>query len=232
MMGESRPGAPRPGVLYGVYLAEVVAVTGDPDNLGRLQIRLLGFDGVGDQDAPMWARVAVPFAGANRGAFFIPNKGDEVAVQFVNGDPRQPLVIGGLWNGNQAPPETIGGDEIDRWTFVGKNGTRVAIVEESQGQEQIHLATPNQMNSAVITADSGGKIELKTSMGTIKIETSGITIQSSAKVTIQASQVEVKAGYVDVNSAFTNFSGVVKCSTLMATTVVGSVYTPGAGNVW
>jgi uncharacterized protein involved in type VI secretion and phage assembly len=232
MMGEPRPGVPGPGVMYGVYLAEVVAVTGDPDNLKRIQIRLLGFDGMGEQDAPMWARVAVPFAGPNRGAFFIPNKGDEVAVQFVNGDPRQPLVTGGLWNGNQSPPETIGGTEIDRWSFVGKNGTRVAIVEHSRGQEQISLSTPNQTNAAVITADSGGRIELKTPMGTVKIESSGITVKSSVKVAIQAPQVEIKTIMLDIKAAFTNISGIVKSPTVIGTTVVGNAYTPGAGNVW
>lgn len=231
MMGESRPGQPGPGTMYGVYLAEVVAVTGDPDNLNRIQIRLLGFDGVGEQDAPMWARVAVPFAGARRGAFMIPNKDDEVAVQFVNGDPRQPLVMGGLWNGNQSAPETIGGDEVDRWTFVGKNGTRVAIVEQSQGQEQISLTTPNNSNSALITAASGGKIELKTSMGTVKIESSGITVQATSKVTIQAPQMEVKAAYVNWQVAFTNISGIVKAPVVIGTTIIGSVYTPGVGNL-
>jgi uncharacterized protein involved in type VI secretion and phage assembly len=230
--GEPRPGGPTAGVMYGVYLAEVVAVTGDPENLGRIQIRLLGFDGVGEQDAPLWARVAVPFAGANRGAFFIPNKGDEVAVQFVHGDPRLPLVTGGMWNGNQTAPETLGGDEVDRWTFVGRNGTRVAIVEKSQGQEEISLATPNQLISALLTASSGGKIELKTSMGTVKIETSGITVQSSVKVTVEAPQMELKAGYIDIQAAFTNISGIVKCPVLLGTTIIGNVYTPGAGNVW
>ncbi len=218
--------------MYGVYLAKVVAVTGDPDSLNRIQVRLYGFDGPDGQDAPMWARVAVPFAGGNRGAFFIPNKDDEVAVQFVNGDPRQPLVMGGMWNGNQAAPETIGGQEVDRWTFVGKNGTRIAIVEQSQGQEQISLTTPNKTNSAVITADSGGKVELKTSMGTVKIESSGITVQSSAKVTVQAPQLEIKAGYVNMQAGFTNISGIVKCPILIGTTIIGNVYTPGAGNVW
>jgi len=231
-IGEPRPGSPGPGVMYGIYLAEVVAVTGDPDNLNRIQVRLLGFDGQGEQDAPLWARVAVPFAGSNRGAFFIPNKGDEVAVQFVNGDPRQPLVTGGLWNGNQQPPETVSGDEVDRWSFVGKNGTRVAIVEQSSGQEQISLSTPNQINAALITAESGGKIELKTSMGTLTIESSGIKIQSSAKVTVEAPQLEFKAGYIDMKAGFTNISGIVKCPILIGTTIVGSVYTPGAGNVW
>ena len=49
---------------------------------------------------------------------------------------------------------------------------------------------------------------------------------------MQASQVNVSAGMVNVDSAMSSFSGVVKCDTLIATTVVATTYTPGAGNVW
>ena len=77
----------------GSYLAEVVSVQ-DPEGLSRVQIRLLSFDRVEQQDAEIWARVAVPFAGDNRGAFMIPDVGDEVLVVFTNGDTRFPWQIG------------------------------------------------------------------------------------------------------------------------------------------
>src|SRR6185503_7484804 len=93
---ESRGGSA--GKMYGTYLAEVVSVK-DDKSLGRVQVRLYGFDGVGEQNAPIWARVTVPFAGADRGSFLIPNRGDEVVVQFVHGDPRMAIVTGGVWNG-------------------------------------------------------------------------------------------------------------------------------------
>jgi vacuolar-type H+-ATPase catalytic subunit A/Vma1 len=57
-------------------------------------------------------------------------------------------------------------------------------------------------------------------------------VQAAAQVSIQASQVEVKAGQVTVNAAVSNFSGMVRCDVLQATTVIASTYTPGAGNIW
>jgi len=58
-----------PGLLgRGAYLARVVSVN-DPDNRNRVQLRIYNVDGVTDQDAPVWARVAVPFSGGKRGAF-------------------------------------------------------------------------------------------------------------------------------------------------------------------
>jgi uncharacterized protein involved in type VI secretion and phage assembly len=232
-MGQARPGAPASGVMYGSYLAEVVSVN-DPDSRSRVQVRLYGFDGVGAQDAPLWARVTVPFAGAGRGAFFIPSKGDEVIVQFVNGDPRQPLVIGGVWNGNQRAPETLGGskEQVDRWTIVGKAGTRIAIVEEQSGQEKITLTTPEAQVSAEFTQAAGGKIELKAAQCTVTIDSSGVSVQTPSKVSVQGSTVEVKAATVSVDAGISKFSGLVKCDVLQATTVIATTYTPGAGNLW
>jgi uncharacterized protein involved in type VI secretion and phage assembly len=214
------------------FLAEVVSVQ-DPDKLSRVQVRFLSCDGVTDQDGPVWARVAVPFAGKNRGAFFLPDVGDEVAVAFVNGDSRYPLILGGLWNGSAGAPETLGGsgDRVDRWTFVGKAGTRIAIVEEQSGQPTISFTTPGGV-SGKLTDDSGGKIEFVAAGTTVTIDSSGVSIQTGSKVQMQSSQVDITSGQVTVNAAMSTFSGVVKCDVLQATTVIGTTYTPGAGNVW
>lgn len=221
-----------PGVFNACHLAKVVAVN-DPDNLARVQVRLHNYDGPDGQDAPIWARVAVPFAGDNRGAFMLPDVDDEVLVNFVNGDPRYPIVTGGLWNGGARAPETLGGggDRIDRWTIVGKAGTRIAIVEESASEAKIILETPNGV-SCELTDASGGKIEFKISSTTITYDTSGVSVQTSGNVKVQASKVDVTAGMVTVDAAMSKFSGVVKCDVLQATTVVATTYTPGAGNVW
>lgn len=219
------------GAFGATYIAEVVSVQ-DPDNLSRVQVRLANFDGVADQDAAVWARVAVPFAGKNRGAFMLPDVGDEVLVTFINRDPRFPVVVGGLWNGDAGPPETLGGsgDRIDRWTIVGKAGTRIAIVEEREGAV-ISFETPNGV-SGELTDKSGGKIEFKGAGTTITVDTQGVSVQTPSKVQVQASQVQVTAGMVTVDSAMSNFSGIVKCDVLQATTVVATTYTPGAGNIW
>jgi uncharacterized protein involved in type VI secretion and phage assembly len=217
-----------PGVFSACYLAEVVSVQ-DPQNLSRVQVRLLCADGVEDHDSPVWARVAAPFAGAERGAFFIPDVGDEVLVAFVNGDSRQPIVLGGLWHGSADPPETLGGDRVDRWTITGKAGTRIAI--EESGSPTIKFTTPGGANCE-ITDGGGGKVEIIVAGNTITIDSSGVTIQAAAQVNVQASQVSVSAGMVTVDAGMSRFSGVVQCDTMIATTVVASTYTPGAGNIW
>jgi uncharacterized protein involved in type VI secretion and phage assembly len=214
--------------LPGAYLAEVTDVA-DPDKLARVQVRLLGWDGVGEQDAPVWARVASPFAGSGRGGFFIPDVGDEVLVTFVNGDPRFPVVVGGLWNGSASPPESLSGSSVDRWSITSKGGSRISILEESQ--PTIDVETPGGVK-ATWTDQGGGKWELKAAGTTVTVDSQGVTIQTGGKLKVTASQVEVSAGMVKVDAAMSTFSGMVKCDVLQATTVIGSTYTPGAGNVW
>ncbi len=220
-----------PGLFQGAFLAEVVSVK-DPQRLARVQVRLLNCDGPSDQDGPMWADVAVPFAGSKRGAFLIPDVGDTVLVTFVQGDSRHPVVLGGLWHGRAAPPETLGGggSRVDRWTLVGKAGTRIAIVEES-GQPKITFETPG-----------GQKVELRDGPGTIKVsdangnsitlESAGITIKAAAQVKVNAPMVQVTSGMVKVDAGISMFSGVVQCDVLISNAVVSASYTPGVGNVW
>lgn len=215
--------------LHSCHLAKVVSVQ-DPDSLARVKVKLLTVDG--DGEAEIWARVAAPFAGPDRGCLFIPDVDDEVLVTFVAGDPRFPIVIGGLWNGAQNPPEQFSGDKVDRWTITGKAGTRIAIVEESASSAKIEFTTPNGI-SGTLTDESGGSIKFEDTAGnSITIDSQGIALQSSAKVKVTASQVEVSAGMVKVDAGMSKFSGIVKCDVLQATTVIATTYTPGAGNIW
>jgi uncharacterized protein involved in type VI secretion and phage assembly len=216
----------------GSYLARVVAVN-DPEGIGRVKIRLLSFDGGDEQDAEIWARVAVPFAGNNRGAFFIPDIDDEVLVSFVNGDPRQPIVIGGLWSGSAEVPEALGGggDSVDRWTITGKAGTRIAIVEEQPGDATISFTTPGGV-SGELTDAGGGKIEFRIGGTTVTHDNQGVTVNTGMNVTVQATQVEISAAMVTVNAAMSRFSGVVQADTVISNSVISASYTPGAGNIW
>jgi uncharacterized protein involved in type VI secretion and phage assembly len=213
----------------GVHLGIVTSVE-DPDHKGRVQIKLPAIDPTGD--AKIWARVAVPYAGDNFGAFLIPDVDSEVLVAFVAGDAGWPIVIGNLWNGSTGLPETLPGNAVDRWTLTGKNGTRIAIVEQSNGQEKVEIELPSGSVKATLTDAGGGKITLKAGTNTVKLTASGITIQSASKVEVKAPSVSVTAATVQVDAAISDFSGIVLCDTLVTNSVVSPSYTPGAGNVW
>jgi uncharacterized protein involved in type VI secretion and phage assembly len=214
--------------LAGAHIAKVTSVE-DPQSLGRVQVQLLAPDP--DGDALVWARVAVPFAGDNYGAFLIPDVGAEVIVLFPAGRAGDPVVIGALWNGATALPETLPGSAVDRWTLCGKNGTRIAIVEESSGQEKVEISTPNGA-TATLTDASGGEIKLEVSSHSITMGSSGIAVETSGEFKVQASTISLKASSVDVQTPSATFSATLSCQMFTATSVTSATYSLGAGNVW
>jgi len=220
---------PLPSLFHGGYLAEVASLD-DPDNAARVQVRLLNFDGVDGHDGPIWARVACAFAGDNRGAFLLPDVGDEVLVVFVNGDPRLPIIVGGLWNGSATPPETISGGRNRKKVIRSHNGVKLTM-DDQDGQEQFIVETPG--GQKITLKDGPGAVFIEDSNGnSVKLETAGITVTASAKVTVNASTVEISAGMVTVNAGLSKFSGVVQADTVISNSVISASYTPGAGNIW
>lgn len=220
------PFGPPGHALAHAHLARVTEVD-DPENLARVRVELYAFDT--DRDVAPWARVAAPFAGPDSGAFMIPSVGDEVLVVFVGGDPRAPVVVGSLWNGQARPPERIG-SRVDRWTITGRAGTRIAIVE-SGGGGTIVCETPGGVTLEL--ADSGsGSVEIECAGNHLVIDQQGVVVKSALKVEVSATSVDVTAASVNVDAAYSKFSGVVDCQTLITQSVISPSYTPGAGNMW
>ena len=216
------------GRFYGVVPAIVTKVK-DPDGTGRIEISLPSV--FGDSDYRCWARQATLFAGKDRGSWFLPDEGDEVLVAFEHGDPSRPYILGGLWNGRDAPPDTASQDgKTDKKILCSRNGVKITL-DDSDGQEKLQLETPG--GQKVTLKDGPGAVTIEDSNGnSVKLEAAGITVTASAKVTVNASQVAISAGMVQVDAGMSKFSGVVQADTVIATSIVGSSYTPGAGNIW
>jgi|OpeIllAssembly_1097287.scaffolds.fasta_scaffold172065_2 uncharacterized protein involved in type VI secretion and phage assembly len=218
------------GLFYGVYAALVTDVV-DPDGQGRVRVKLPWSPDPSGKAYEAWARLNVFMAGNNRGAWFVPDPGDEVLVAFEAGDPRRPYVLGALWNGKDAPPETMdGAGNNEKKTLRSRNGVLITL-DDTDGRETLTLTTPG--GQSLKLEDGPGRVEMKDSNGnTVELSTSGITITAGAKVTVQAGQVEVSAGMVTVNAGMSKFSGVVQADTVITNSVVSTSYTPGAGNIW
>ena len=211
------------GSWFGVYPAKVSSVRDDAGQ-GRVQVELLGVP-AGNETYRVWARLATLMAGPGRGSFVIPEVGDEVLVAFQAGDPRHPFVVGALWNGRDQPPQQMDDN--------GQNDIRVLktrsghVLEFDDGsQPKITLKTPSGCTLALEDA-AGGKVTLSHPSGS-KIEfdaSGGIKIQAMSTITLEATQL-------DVHAPMSDFKGVTQHQTMIASAVVGSTYTPGAGNVW
>jgi uncharacterized protein involved in type VI secretion and phage assembly len=218
------------GYFYGVYTALVTDIV-DPDGQGRVRIQLPWSPDSGESAYEAWARIATLMAGNNSGSWFIPDVNDEVLIAFDAGDPSRPYVIGALWNGQDAAPESmdsVGNNFIKK--IRSRNGVTVTL-DDTNGTEQLKLETPGGQQFTL--KDGPGAIEILDSNGnSVKLETTGITVNASAKVTINASVIEISAGTITVNAGMTRFSGVVQADTVISNSVISASYTPGAGNIW
>lgn len=210
------------------FFPAVVTDNIDPENSGRVKVRVPQLDGLGEEGSETWARVVALMAGNNRGAWFIPDVNDQVLVAFEGGDEGQSYVIGGLWSSTNSPPETMGPNN-DKKVLRSRSGVSITL-DDQNGQESFLVETPG--GQKVMLKDGPGSIEITDRNGNaVRLETDGITVNASAKVTINASQVQVSAGMVTVDAGMSKFSGVVQCDTLISNSVISASYTPGAGNV-
>ena len=221
------------GRFYGAYPALVQNVV-DPDGEGRVQVSLPwspDANGASGGSYATWARLATMMAGNNQGSWFIPDVGVEVLLIFLGGDPRQPCVIGALWNGQDAPPQSMdsaGQNNIKK--LRSRDGVAITL-DDTQGSEAMTLETPG--GNKIVIQDGPGSITLSDSNGnSIKLDSSGITLNTTAQITMSASQTQVTSGLVTVNAGMSQFNGATNHDSIMTNSIVSASYTPGAGNIW
>ena len=188
--------------IEGVHRAVVTDVR-DTEGLGRVEVKAPAVAA-----EPMWAPLATLMAGDQHGTWFVPDVGDEVLVAFEAGDARRPVVIGSLWSAKARPPQSM--------DSAAANPVRL-------------IRTPSGLE--IRLDDAAGRVTVSTPDGaSITLEHGNVTIQASSTVEIDASRIKLSAGEVEVEAGIAKFGGVVECDTLIATSVVASSYTPGAGN--
>ncbi|MBP7485017.1 MAG: type VI secretion system tip protein VgrG [Aquabacterium sp.] len=82
------------------------------DEYGRVKVQF-HWDRYGqmNENSSCWIRVSSPWAGANYGGIHIPRIGQEVIVDFLNGDPDYPIITGRVYNAMQMPPWDLPGNK-------------------------------------------------------------------------------------------------------------------------
>jgi type VI secretion system secreted protein VgrG len=147
----------RPGIGYnskpvlvpGVLTAIVTGPKGEEihtDSLGRITLQF-HWDRLGqyDENSSPWIRCVTPQAGAGFGQIGIPRVGQEVAVQFLDGNPDHPIVIGCVYNALHMPPWELPDNKsqsgvLTRSTLGGMpNHANAVRFEDEKGKEQLWL---------------------------------------------------------------------------------------------
>lgn len=94
--------------IYGMQTAKVVGPAGEEiytDKYGRVKVQF-HWDRLGQQNenSSAWVRVATAWAGSNFGMVSIPRIGQEVMIQFLDGNPDRPVITGSVYNEDNLPP--------------------------------------------------------------------------------------------------------------------------------
>jgi type VI secretion system secreted protein VgrG len=145
---------PKPFV-QGPQTAVVVGPSGEEiftDKYGRVKLQFhWDREGKKNDKSSCWVRVSHPWAGKNFGAIHIPRMGQEVVVDFLEGDPDQPLITGRVYNAEQMPPWDLPANAtqsgiLTRSSKGGSAANANALrFEDKKGSEQVWLhAEKNQ----------------------------------------------------------------------------------------
>lgn len=137
---------PRP-VVRGTQTAVVVGPKGEEiytDEHGRIKVQFhWDREGKRDDKSSCWIRVSQAWAGSGWGFMSIPRIGHEVIVDFIEGDPDRPIVIGSVYHGINKPPYELPGDKtkstLKSDSSLGSGGFNELRFEDKKGQEEIFL---------------------------------------------------------------------------------------------
>jgi phage baseplate assembly protein V len=153
--------------FYGVEEGIVTSVAQNISREARLMVKLVRRD---DQ-TELECRMCNSYAGNDYGFYFVPQVGDEVLVAFIQGDMRLPVILGGLYNGQDKPPV----EDPQLRCIKTPSGHQFIFVDapENSGSEGGVVIQDNHGN--IITM-SNGKIAIK-SVAVVEIDAPIITLQ-------------------------------------------------------
>jgi hypothetical protein len=198
------------GRVDGVLTATVTDLK-DPENRGRVKVT---FPVLSGSYVSGWARTLQAGAGSGRGALVLPEVGDEVLVAFGLGDFGEPYVLGGLYNGKDAP--TVPWEEhvdatsgaVQRRAFVSRTGMCLEMVESAQ-EEKVTISTHDgrqrltlvQKPDAAVQVVSEGPVSVvakqdvtvETRSGNITLKGAKVAVEATGDLELKGTNVTVKA---------------------------------------
>lgn len=151
-------------VVAGPQTAIVVGKSGEEiwtDSLGRIKVQFpWDREGKKDESSSCWIRVSQNWAGMGWGAMQVPRMGQEVIVEFLEGDPNRPLVTGRVYNTEQTVPYELPGLATQsgiksRSTPQGDQNTFNELrFEDKKGEESIYFHAEKDFNRIVENNDT------------------------------------------------------------------------------
>jgi type VI secretion system secreted protein VgrG len=190
--------AVRPHVR-GCQTAVVVGPSGEEiytDKYGRVKVQFhWDREGGRDQASSCWIRVATHWAGRNWGSIYIPRIGQEVVVDFLEGDPDRPIIVGSVYNAMNMPPYELPADKtrsgILSSTSPGGDGFNQIRFEDKKGSEEIFIHAQKDMNAVVendrtVTVRHDETIRIANNRETVVDNNDTTTVGKKMTITVKA----------------------------------------------
>jgi len=220
-----RPRRRTPGpVVEGIQTAIVVGPMGEeiyPDEHARVKVQFhWDREGMRDENSSCWIRVSQVHAGAGFGGIDIPRIGEEVIVDFIEGDPDRPMITGRVYNGNNKPPTSLPEagmvSGLKSNSTPGGGGDNTITLDDTKGKEKITIHGQYDMNT---TVDHDQTLTVHNNRtGTIDVDDTE-TVGNNQTINIGANQS------VSVGANKTETIGVAKALT------IGAAYQVSVGAV-
>ncbi|EBS1326957.1 type VI secretion system tip protein VgrG [Salmonella enterica subsp. enterica serovar Muenchen] len=125
------------------------------DQYGRVKVQF-GWDRYGkmDENSSCWIRVSYPWAGKGFGMIQIPRIGQEVLVDFKNGDPDLPIIVGRTYNQDTMPPWGLPGMASQSGIFShslygGPTNGNMLRFDDKTGAEEVKFHAEKDLNTTV-----------------------------------------------------------------------------------
>jgi len=147
---------PKPRI-HGTQTAVVVGPSGEEiytDEYARVKLQYFwDREGAHDENSSRWTRVSQGSAGGQYGIMFIPRIGQEVIVEYLEGDPDRPMVTGRVYNKDLMPPYSLPDEKtksvIKGHSSKGGGGTNEIRFEDLKDSEQLFIQAQKQMDLRV-----------------------------------------------------------------------------------
>lgn len=167
-------------IMRGPHVATVCGKKGEEiwtDRYGRIKVQFpWDREGKGDENSSCWIRVSQTSTGKNWGAMSLPRIGDEVIVEFLDGNPDCPIVTGRVYNADRMPPESLSTSQAK--TVFRTRSTKGAdatafhelTFDDTKDKESIYFRSERDFKRVVENNDSLQVGYEKKSPGDQKIE--------------------------------------------------------------
>lgn len=168
------------GLKYGV----VLKIDGDPENNFRVFVNI---PTINKSEEGVWCRLSSIYASKECGITFFPEKGDEVILGFIDNNPKEPIIVGNVYNGKNKSSVTVDAENNIK-SIKTKSGMEINFNEK----DKILKINTSEKKSITIS-DKDESLELLNDSGKIVISKDSIEVKTSKDVKIEGNNITLTA---------------------------------------